>query len=364
MRLTRAPYRTAVFLVLLAFANKPARGGAPTAGESERARAAIETTLATARGNIRQFAFDGEPNTFFASEKNPESSDHFTLVFDKPVKLKSIEVVTGRPDGSDSVEGGRLLVSADAKAYRELPTFVDGKTKAMLPSESIKAVRIQPAVNLKHPLAVRELLIESDPPVDVFEYPVEFRIDVADEPKMKDWAEKVAKVCALAYPMINEELKSEGYKPPSVVTLAMKSDYRGVAFASGSRITGSVKYFEDHPDDVGAMIHETTHVVQHYNGRNNPGWLVEGVSDYVRFFKFEPAKIGRINAERAHYDGSYRVTAAFLAFVTYKYDKQLVQKLNKLMREGRYKKEAFKELTGKDLETLDQEWRASLHTKP
>ena len=252
----------------------------------------------TAKGQIRQFAFDGEPKTFFASEKNPETSDHFTVGFDKPVKLRSIEVVTGRPDGSDSLEAGGLLVSADAKAFRELSTFADGKTKATLPNESIKAVRIQPGVNLKHPLAIRELVIESDPPVSVFKYPVEFRIDVADEPKMKDWAEKVAKACTLAYPMINEELKSEGYKPPSVVTLAMKSDYRGVAFASGSRITGSVKYFEDHPDDVGAMIHETTHVVQHYNGRNNPGWLVEGVSDYVRFFKFEPGKIGRINAER------------------------------------------------------------------
>ena len=82
------------------------------------------------------------------------------------------------------------------------------------------------------------------------------------------------------------------------------------------------------------MVHETIHVVQHYNSRSNPGWLVEGVSDYVRFFKFEPGKIGRINAARAHYNGSYRVTAAFLAFVTDKYDKQLVQKLNKRNARG------------------------------
>ena len=194
----------------------------------------------------------------------------------------------------------------------------------------------------------------------VFKYPVEFIIDVADEPKMKEWTENVAKTCMRAYPMINEELKSEGFKPPRVVTLALKTSYRGVAFASGGRITGSVKYFQEHPDDVGAMVHETTHVVQRYNGRGNPGWLVEGVSDYIRFFKFEPGKIGRINPERAHYDGSYRVTAAFLAYVTEKYDKLLVQKLNKVMREGRYKKEIFKELTGKSVEELDQEWVAAL----
>jgi hypothetical protein len=54
------------------------------------------------------------------------------------------------------------------------------------------------------------------------------------------------------------------------------------------------------------------------------------------------------------------VTAAFLAHLTNTYDKQIVLKLNRLMREGRYKKEAFKELTGKTLEELDEEWRGTL----
>ena len=31
----------------------------------------------------------------------------------------------------------------------------------------------------------------------------------------------------------------------------------GVAYASGNRITGSVEYFKSHPDDFGAMVHET-----------------------------------------------------------------------------------------------------------
>jgi Peptidase of plants and bacteria/F5/8 type C domain len=330
------------------------------ARKAEPVLATIETTLATAKGQIGQFAFDGDPSTFFASEQNPAGTDHFTLVFDKPVKVKSIGVLTGRADGSEALDDGKLAVSADGKSFRELAPFAQGKSQATLTGESIVAVRIQPGAKSDHHLAIRELTVESDPPVAVFKYPVEFAIDVADEPKMKDWAKKVARVCTLAYPMINEELKSDGFKPPTVVTLALKTGYRGVAFASGGRITGSVKYFQEHPDDVGAMVHEATHVVQHYNGRGNPGWLVEGVSDYVRFFKFEPGKIGRINAARAHYNGSYRVTAAFLAYVTEKYDKQLVRKLNKAMREGRYKKEIFKELTGKSVEELDEDWVATL----
>ena len=43
------------------------------------------------------------------------------------------------------------------------------------------------------------------------------------------------------------------------------------------------------------MIHETCHVVQRYRGRGNPGWLVEGVADYVRFFVYEPGKAGPVN---------------------------------------------------------------------
>jgi len=108
------------------------------------------------------------------------------------------------------------------------------------------------------------------------------------------------------------------------------------------------------------MIHETCHVVQRYRGRGNPGWLVEGVADYVRFFVFEPGKAGPVNPNRARYNGSYRTTAAFLAFVSAKYDKQLVLKLNQRMRDGKYQEDVFHELTGKTVQELDQEWLASL----
>jgi len=69
---------------------------------------------------------------------------------------------------------------------------------------------------------------------------------------------------------------------------------------------------------------------------------------------------GRINPDRAKYDGSYRVTAAFLAFVTEKYDPQVVRKLNAAMRAGKYKPEVWKELTGLTVEELGREWQKSL----
>ena len=112
---------------------------ADLAQKPEPVSAAIETTLATAKGQIRQFAFDGDPGTFFASEQNPSGTDHFTLVFDKPVNVKSISVITGRTDGSDSLDEGKLAVSADGKSFRELAPFAQGKSQATLADESIVA---------------------------------------------------------------------------------------------------------------------------------------------------------------------------------------------------------------------------------
>jgi len=189
---------------------------------------------------------------------------------------------------------------------------------------------------------------------------VGFKVDVSEAPEMKDWATKVVRVCTRAYPMICQELASPGFKPPQVIHLRITPRYRGVAATSGTHIIASARYFKTHPKDVGALVHETVHVVQQYRGRHNPGWLVEGVADYIRFFKYEPGKLGRINPRTARYNGSYRVTAAFLAYLTDKYDKHLVRKLNQAMRQGTYTDDLFKELTRKNLEELGEEWKASL----
>jgi hypothetical protein len=322
--------------------------------------ATIETTLSTDAGQIRQFAFDGDASTYFASKENIGARDHFTLVFDRPVSVKSVVVTTGRPTGGDDLNEGKLESSTDGTKFEPIATFARGTARADLRGQVVRAIRIRSVNDQKHPLTIREIAIQSTPAVAVFRFPVEFVVDVTDAPEMKQWADKVARICERAYPMINEELKSDGFKPPHLVRMTLRSSYRGVAYASSSRITGSVRYFKDHPDDIGAMVHETTHVVQRYRTRNNPGWLVEGIADYVRFFKYEPGKIGPISARRARYNGSYRVTAAFLAYLTEKYDRQIVRKLNKVMREGEYEEAIFKRLTGKTVQELDKEWRGTL----
>jgi hypothetical protein len=335
--------------------------GLPAAASAEQSVAAtVETTLGADAGQIRQLAFDGDPDTYFASAKNAGPDDHFTLVFDQAVRLKSVEALTGKPDGGDALDAGSLEASEDGKTFEALAKFEKGAARARPDGKPVKALRIRPTEDLKHPLVVREIKVDSEPAAAVFRYPVEFVVDVSDAPEMKEWADKAARICERQYAMINDELKSDGFKPPRVVRMTLKSNYNGVAATGGGRITGSVKYFKDHPNDFGAMVHETVHVVQHYRTGNNPGWLVEGIADYVRFFKYEPGKLRPLRPNQARYNGSYRVTAAFLDFLTEKYDKEIVRKLNQAMREGEYKEELFKALTKKTLQELNDEWKKSL----
>ncbi len=63
------------------------------------------------------------------------------------------------------------------------------------------------------------------------------------------------------------------------------------------------------------------------------------------------------NPARAKYDGSYRVTANFLNWVTTQYDPQIVQKLNAVARAGKYREELWKEATGKTVQELGDEWK-------
>jgi hypothetical protein len=338
---------------LLILDRSPVRANAEANSNEAPVVATVESSLPTADDNIRQLAFDGDAATSFVSATNPAARDHFTIAFEKPVALGSIAVTTGRADGRDALDSGAVEISSDGKAFEQVATFTDGMARLKQNARQVLAVRITATADSPHPLIVRELAIDSQPPVARFQYPVEFVVDVSDATEMKGWAENTARICERAYPMINEELKSDGYRPPRLVWMALKSDYKGVAEASGDHIVGGVQFFKQHSDDVGVVQH-------YYRSRRNPGWLVEGVADYVRFFKFEPGNLGKIDAQRAHYNGSYRVSAAFLAYLVEKYDQDLVRKLNTLMRAGEYRDEVFKELTGKNLDALDEEWRATL----
>jgi hypothetical protein len=119
--------------------------------------ATIETTLTTDSHQIRQFAFDGDDRTYFLSGQRPGTADHFTLVFDEPVVVKTITAVTGRPDGGDMLDSGRLETSKDGKIFADRANFTGGAALAIPGPAPIRAVRISPTQAIRHPLAIREI---------------------------------------------------------------------------------------------------------------------------------------------------------------------------------------------------------------
>jgi hypothetical protein len=203
--------------------------------------------------------------------------------------------------------------------------------------------------------------MESDPPVRKFQFPVEITV-ASDDPEMLEWVTKAGRICERQYDMICNELRSEGYKPRTTFSMTLTNDYSGVAYTSGGRVVGSVRYFKRRPNDFGAMVHETVHVAQMYRrgGGRNLGWLVEGIPDYIRFFIYEPGKIGPLNPDRVEYNQPYRPAAAFLNYVTEKYDKDIVRKINAALREGNYKEELWQLYTKKPVKELGEEWKATL----
>lgn len=185
----------------------------------------------------------------------------------------------------------------------------------------------------------------------------EIVIDSSETPELKDWIEtKLRPTLEKWYPIIVESLPSEGFTAPDKFTVTFKKDMRGVADTSGTRVRCARDWFQKNLDGeaAGAVVHELVHVAQQYRSRTNPGWLVEGVADYIRWFQYEPeSKRPHPNPARARYTDSYRTTGAFLDFLIRKRDKDLVKKLNAVMRQGKYTPEVWKEHTGK---TVDELW--------
>ncbi len=349
------PTSLLILALVAALAAAAPRRGEPVA-------VAVETTLATCDEQIRQLAFDGDWSSFFASKDPPDPDDHFTLVLDRPVSLKWVAAATGRPDGGDAVRAGTLEVSPDGRSFRELARFADGTARGGPADSPVRAIRIRPEPS-DRPVAIRELIVDADPPVAIFRDPVEFVVDTADAPDLKDWAEAAARAGEAAYGMINDELGRDGFRPPRRITLTISASYRGVSGTAGDRILGSAAHFRGHRADVGAIVHETVHVAQGFRRGPRPGWLVEGICDYVRFFRWEPANLGRIDPATARYDRGYRVTAAFLAYVIERYDRDLIRHLCRALRDGRYDDDLFRQLTGKTVRELDEEWRATLRRR-
>lgn len=193
-------------------------------------------------------------------------------------------------------------------------------------------------------------------PVKDFDY----TLDTSQSPQLKEWAEtKLRPEIDKWYPIFVTCLASDGFTAPKKFNITIRPG-RGVAATGGTNVFVSTAWVEsqikrgDWNEAVGSVIHELAHVVQQYRGRGNPGWLVEGIADYMRWFHFEPmAHRPRLrNPANAKYTDSYQTTAGFLEYVVKNHDHEFVVKMNAAMRQGRYNPSLWKDYTGMTAQEL------------
>ncbi|CAF2633832.1 unnamed protein product [Rotaria sp. Silwood2] len=111
----------------------------------------------------------------------------------------------------------------------------------------------------------------------------------------------------------------------------------GIFRLANDEIIISATHLKDYPISTGVLTHEMMHIVQSYSG-GQPGWLVEGIADYVRW-KYGQDKVGGgwqlpdFNREQ-RYTNSYRVTARFLVWLERKVQSNIVNRLDQGLRQN------------------------------
>jgi predicted alpha-1,2-mannosidase len=161
----------------------------------------------------------------------------------------------------------------------------------------------------------------------------------------------------LQYPKLSTKYND---KVPKEIIFVIDKKYKGVAATEHGVIRFNPAWFEKNPEDLDVITHELMDVIQNYVDENIPGWLTEGIADYVRYSEGvnnEKAKWALPDIKPEHrYDNSYRITARFLVWLNTKYKNDLVKKLDVAAREGKYNEAIWKVLTGKSLDILWEDY--------
>jgi len=182
------------------------------------------------------------------------------------------------------------------------------------------------------------------------------------EPGIPEWLAVAVNVIRELYPKYDKYLETEGHIPSGVIELRAQST-GPIGWNSSTTIGFNIDYIKPGAGgekDWGMIAHELVHFIQNYQGGQGtgvPGWITEGIGDYVRHAIFEPEKEMRpVNPDRAKYTDAYQVSAGFLMWIAEAYDKDLVPKLNMHGRKRTYSDDVFEEYTGKKLDDLWAEY--------
>lgn len=183
-------------------------------------------------------------------------------------------------------------------------------------------------------------------------------LDVSQVPELQQWGRDAKELAQRWHPRIKNLLASKDFEPTNSLKITIIDSDQGIAHAAGNNIVVFSDWITRHPEDIGLIVHELTHVIQAYpDGR--PMWLTEGIADYIRWVIYEAKPLQWFNVpdEEHGYRHGYRVTAGFLLWLESDPAPGIVRRLNAAMRNGQYTDAVFEEHAGVSLEKLWQDYR-------
>ena len=156
------------------------------------------------------------------------------------------------------------------------------------------------------------------------------------------------------YPL---QAKKYNVKTLRKVIFIIDPAYDGVAASWNGIVRYNPEWLKKHPGDIDVVTHEIMHITQWYPNGAGPGWLTEGIADYVRY----TMGVDNVGANwtmpefnpKQNYTDAYRVTARFLVWVEKNYNKNLVKKMDTALRNHTYNSNLWVQYTGK---TVDELW--------
>ncbi len=105
------------------------------------------------------FAFDGNDHTFYQSAAAPKVGDSFSVDLASPTLVYAIDVLTGS-NGKGLMDGAELQVSKDGNTFTTVATLAKGAARAILSSNTLKAVRLRCPSAQSEPMVVREIRLQ------------------------------------------------------------------------------------------------------------------------------------------------------------------------------------------------------------
>jgi hypothetical protein len=184
---------------------------------------------------------------------------------------------------------------------------------------------------------------------------IKINLDYSETPHLKEWGKDAQQLLLKWVPQIGQILDENNI--PDEINLVIQNSDEGIAYADSNKIVVSSHWIEKYPEDIGLIVHEGVHVVQMYPNFE-PGWLTEGIADYVRWHLYEekPLEWLPMSKNEKGWEDAYRVTGGFLLWLVKDKNTNIIKKLNLAMKTNTYNDSIFINELGDSLFGLWQKY--------